>query len=163
MLNSNSVWHLHQPISKTDLHVAIYKINDGMAIPKLDTNTSIHTMAEVGKIWQITCWRGTKSSAKWPGMNMDGIYKLNWWTCITIAKTCNPSEEFELTANSQWANTKTHASLFWGHSSGSQQTLQLSSHCELVVSPLWVYNSLRGKILATPLEKPNHCPTDVTF
>ena len=36
---------------------------------------------------------------------------------------------------------KTNGKLIWGHSSNSQQTHKMSSHCELAVSIPWVCNS----------------------
>ena len=63
------------------------------------------------------------------------------WFFIKHTFHSSPSKEFELTANTLWAHMKTHASSFWSHSSTSQRTHKMSSHCELAVSPPWVCNS----------------------
>ena len=68
-------------------------------------------------------------SFSWLDWSITWLYRA----AITV-KRIGPSEEFELT----W---KLMASSFWGHSSSSQQTHKVSSHCEIAVSPLGVCNS----------------------
>ena len=58
-----------------------------------------------------------------------------------LVPMCPPSEEFEVTAYSLGAHTKTHGKLILRTLSYLTVNSQDDSHCELAVSFLWVYNS----------------------